>query len=89
MPQAIGDPDELSKFANQLAEYLNTLDTETSNLRSNFETLGDSWRDEKRAAFEEQFTALMAQIEQFKSSCDEQIPYLHNLAERLRDYLNS
>ena len=89
MPQAVGDPDELMKFANMLAQYISTLETETGNLAGGFANLGDTWQDEKRAAFQEQFEALMAQIAAFKTSCEEQIPYLQNLAERLREYLNS
>ena len=68
MPQAIGDPDELDAFANGLSQYLDTLETETSNLCGEFNALGDSWQDQKRAAFEEQFNTLMTQIEQFKNS---------------------
>ena len=89
MPQAIGDPEELKNFANMLAQYLNTLEVETSNLQGGFSNLGDTWQDEKRAAFEEEFSALMTQISQFKLACDEQVPYLNALAEKLQNYLNS
>ncbi len=89
MPQVIGDPEELMKFANMLTQYISTLETETGNLAGGFADLGDTWQDEKRAAFEEQFTALMAQIDSFKASCEEQVPYLQRLAAALIDYKNS
>ena len=89
MPQAIGDPEELRNFANMLAQYLETLETETNNLQNGFSNLSETWQDEKRAAFEEQFGALMAQIAQFKAASEEQVPYLLALAEKLQNYLNS
>lgn len=89
MPQVIGDPEELMKFANMLAQYISTLETETGNLAGGFADLGDTWQDEKKAAFEEQFTALMTQIDAFKASCEEQVPYLQRLAAVLNDYKNS
>ena len=52
MPMAIGNPDELMNFANGLEQYLRTLDEETGKLSAAFETLGESWRDEKRVQFE-------------------------------------
>ena len=89
MPQVSGNPEELIRFASALAHYLDSLEVETNNLKNSFGILGDTWQDEKRAAFEEQFNMLMGQIEQFKSSCDEQIPYLQSLAEKLQEYLGS
>ena len=39
--------------------------------------------------FEEEFNALTTQISQFETACNEQVPYLHALAARLQDYLQS
>ena len=89
MPQVFADPEELKNFANRLDQYITTLETETGNLAGGFANLGDTWQDEKKAAFEEQFTALMVQIDAFKASCEEQVPYLRRLADILIDYKNS
>ena len=80
------DPEELRNFANMLAEYINTLEDATNQIYGGFESLSDSWQDEKRNAFEDEFKVLIDQISQFKSSCEEQVPYLHNLANILDGY---
>ena len=90
MAQAIGDPEEIIKFANDLTRYVENLRSETGALSGSFSGLGDTWQDEKRAAFEEEFNALVTQISQFETVCEEQhIPYLHALAARLQEYLQS
>ena len=90
MAQAIGDPEEITRFANDLSRYVENLRSETGALGGSFANLGDTWQDEKRAAFEEEFNALVNQISQFESVCEEQhIPYLHALAARLQEYLQS
>jgi hypothetical protein len=52
-----------------------------------FANLSETWKDEKRNAFEESLTQLQAQLSQFENECEEQIPYLNQMATSLRDYL--
>ena len=90
MSQANGDPEEIIRFANSLSKYVENLRAETQSLSGSFSVLGDSWQDEKRDAFEEEYNALIDQISQFEAICEEQhIPHLHTLAARLQDYLQS
>lgn len=89
MAQAIADPDELDRFANELASYRDALGSETGRIQGCFSSLGDTWQDEKRTAFEDQFNELVGQISRFEEACDDCVPFLHSLAERLRDYLQS
>lgn len=89
MAQAIADPDELDRFASELASYREMLNSETGRIQGCFSSLGDTWQDSKRAAFEDQFNELVGQIARFEESCDDCIPFLHTMAERLRDYLQS
>lgn len=89
MAQAIGDPEELERFAHSLQQFIDSLNDATSNLNGAFSALGDSWQDEKRAQFEEEYNALLQQLRQFDENASEQIPYLTALAARLRDYLQS
>lgn len=89
MPQAIGDPDELERFAQSLGHFLDTLNEAVNNLNHSFNALGDTWKDEKRVRFEEEYTALLQQLSVFEANASEQVPYLHQLAGRLRDYLQS
>jgi len=89
MPQAVGDPDELERFAQALSHFIETLNEAVSGLNQGFGTLGDTWQDEKRAHFEEIYALLLQQISAFRESASEQIPYLLELASQLRDYLQS
>jgi hypothetical protein len=89
MTQAIGDPDELERFAHSLQHFVDSLNDEVGNLNGAFASLGDTWQDDKRARFEEDYNALVRQLHQFHANAEEQIPYLAALAARLRDYLGT
>lgn len=89
MAQAIGDPEELERFAHSLQQFIASLNDAVGNLNGAFASLGNTWQDQKRARFEEEYKALVQQLQQFNSNASEQIPYLIALASRLRDYLQS
>jgi len=89
MAQAVGDPDELERFAHSLQQFVDSLKDAVGGLNGAFASLGDTWQDEKRAQFEEEYNALVQQLMTFDSNASEQIPYLTALAARLRDYLQS
>ena len=89
MAQAIGDPEELERFAHSLQQFIDSLNDAVGNLNGAFSLLGDTWQDEKRARFEEDYNALLQQLHQFNANAEEQVPYLAALASRLRDYLQS
>ena len=87
MAQAIGDPEELERFAHALQQFIDSLNDAVGNLNGAFASLGDTWQDEKRMQFEEDYNALVQQLQQFNANASEQVPYLAALAARLRDYL--
>jgi uncharacterized protein YukE len=89
MAQAVGDPEELERFAYALQRFVDSLDDAVGNLNGAFVALGDTWQDEKRARFEDDYNALLQQLQQFNTNASEQVPYLAALASRLRDYLQS
>lgn len=89
MAQAFGDPEELERFAQALQQFVDSLNDAVGNLNSAFSSLGDTWQDEKRASFEEDYNSLVQQLHQFNANAEEQVPYLAALASRLRDYLQS
>jgi len=89
MAQAVGDPDEIERFARSLQQFVDTLNDAAGNLNGAFAALGNTWQDEKRARFEDEYNALVQQLRQFDANASEQIPYLAALAGRLRDYLQS
>ncbi len=49
MAQAIGDPEELERFAYSLQQFIDSLNDAVGNLNRAFASLGDTWQDEKRA----------------------------------------
>jgi uncharacterized protein YukE len=89
MAQAVGDPEELERFAYALQQFVDSLNDAVGNLNGAFAALGDTWQDEKRHRFEEDYHALVQQLQQFDANASEQVPYLVQLAARLRDYLQS
>jgi len=89
MAQAVGDPEELERFAYALQQFMDSLNDAVGNLNGAFAMLGDTWQDEKRLRFEEDYQALVQQLQQFDANASEQVPYLVQLAARLRDYLQS
>lgn len=89
MAQAVGDPEELERFAYALQQFVDSLNDAVGNLNGAFAALGDTWQDEKRLRFEEDYHALVQQLQQFDANASEQVPYLVQLASRLRDYLQS
>lgn len=89
MAQASADPDELERFAHSLQQFVDSINDALGNLNGAFASLGDTWQDEKRAKFEEEYNLLAQQLRQFDSNVSEQIPYLAVLAARLRDYLQT
>lgn len=89
MAQAIGDPEELERFAHSLQQFIDSINDAVGNLNSAFAVLGDTWQDDKRARFEEDYNMLLQQLYQFNVNAVEQVPYLAALASRLRDYLQS
>jgi len=89
MPQAIGDPEKLERFALSLVGFIDNLDVALSQLNQEFEALGETWQDEKRAQFEEEYDSLLQQLTSFRENTEDQVPHLQALASRLRDYLQS
>ena len=87
MAQAFADPEELERFAHSLQHFIDTLNDAMGNLNGAFASLGDTWQDEKRARFEEDYNALVQQLHQFNTNAEEQVPYLAALASDLREYL--
>ena len=89
MAQVAADPDELERFAHSLQQFVDSINDALGNLNGAFASLGDTWQDEKRAKFEEEYNSLAQQLRQFDSNVLEQIPYLAALAARLREYLQT
>ena len=89
MSQVVNNTEELDAFANQMLSFLETLKDATNSLNHSFGTLGESWQDEKRVAFEEEYRELLNVLSQFENSSLEKVEYLRIKSNQLRDYLGS
>ena len=87
MPQAIVDPDELRRFAQNLKQFNTELRERMAGLHGQFVNLGDTWRDQEHDKFAEQFEQTLRVIESFVESADQHIPFLFRKAERIEEYL--
>lgn len=87
MAMAIGNPEDIVNFSNALESYLNTITEETDRLNSAFQTLGETWQDQQRQSFEENYRQLLGALSNFKESASQQIPNLRTMADDLSTYL--
>lgn len=87
MAMAIGSPEDIFNFSNALESYLNTVTEETDRLNSAFQTLGETWQDQQRQSFEENYRQLLNALSGFKENAAQQIPHLRTMADDLSRYL--
>jgi uncharacterized protein YukE len=87
MPQAIVDPAELRRFAQNLKKFNGELHHGMSVLHGQLVALGDSWRDQEHDKFTQEFEETLRVIEKFIASCEVHIPFLVRKAERVEEYL--
>ena len=59
MAQAIMDPDEVRRFAEELKRFNADLQQKTGSLQARFAALGDTWQDAEHSKFADEFTQTM------------------------------
>ena len=57
MPQAIMDPEEVRRFAEELKRFNMDLQNRMASLQARFSALGDSWQDQEHTKFSEELTS--------------------------------
>ena len=55
MAQAIMDPEQVRRFAEELKRFNGDLQDKVASLQARFAALGDTWQDEEHAKFAEEF----------------------------------
>ena len=87
MAQAIVDPAELRRFAQNLKRFNGDVQANLSALHGQLLGLGDTWRDQEHALFLQEFEQTVAVLEKFLETADQHIPFLMRKAERIEEYM--
>jgi len=87
MSQAIMDPEQVRRFAEELKRFNADLQTRMSALQARFAQLSDTWQDQEQAKFAEEFKQTMKALNKFMESSNEHGPYLLRKAQRIEEYL--
>ena len=88
MSQAIMDPGEVRRFAEELKRFNVDLQDKISLLQARFVSLGDSWQDQEHSKFAEEFKQTMKTLRRFVEISNQHTPYLLRKAQRIEEYLN-
>ena len=83
------DPEEIESFAGTLRNFCEVVQDELNRLNSAFDYLSDSWQDVKQQQFAEMLGELTAQLYLFTEVSEDNVLYLMQQAERLREYLQA
>ena len=87
MSQAIVDPIELRRFAQNLKKFNTELEERLTSLRAQLHSLGATWRDQEHQKFVDEFEQQMRTLSRFVDATNQYIPYLLRKAERIEEYL--
>jgi uncharacterized protein YukE len=88
MAQAMMDPEQVRRFADELKRFNTDLQDRIASLQARFTALGDTWQDQEHAKFADEFRSTMKALKKFVESSNQQTPYLLRKAQRIEEYLN-
>jgi uncharacterized protein YukE len=88
MAQAIMDPEQVRRFAEELKRFNTDLQDKMVSLQARFAALGDTWQDQEHAKFADEFKQIMKALKKFVEVSNQQTPYLMRKAQRIEEYLN-
>lgn len=88
MSQAIMDPGEVRRFAEELKRFNSDLQNRIAALHARFAALGDTWQDQEHAKFADEFSQTMKALRRFLEVSERHAPYLLRKAQRVEDYLH-
>jgi uncharacterized protein YukE len=87
MSQAIVDPAELRRFANNLRKFNTELEERMTSLNAQLQALSATWRDQEHKKFAEDLEAQMKMLLRYMETTSEYSPLLLRKAERIEEYL--
>lgn len=88
MPQAIMDPEEVRRFAEELKRFNSDLQDRMTSLLARFAALSDTWQDQEHIKFAEEFKQTMKTLKKFVETSNQHTPYLLRKAQRIEEYLS-
>lgn len=88
MAQAMMDPEQVRRFADELQRFNRDLQNRMGALQARFSALGDSWQDQEHAKFADEFKQTMKAVRKFVEMSDQHVPFLLRKAQRIEEYLN-
>jgi WXG100 family type VII secretion target len=88
MAQAIMDPEQVRRFAEELKRFNSDVQDKVGSLQARFAALGDTWQDQEHAKFAEEFKQTMKALKKFVEVSNQHAPYLLRKAQRVEEYLN-
>ena len=88
MAQAIMDPEQVRRFAEELKRFNTDLQDKLVSLQARFAAVGDTWQDQEHAKFAEEFRQIVKALKKFVDVSNQQTPYLLRKAQRIEEYLN-
>ena len=87
MPQAIMDPSEVRRFAEELQRFNRDLQSRIGSMQARFAALGETWQDQEHSKFSDEFKQTMKVLKKFVEVSDQHVPYLLRKAQRIEEYL--
>jgi uncharacterized protein YukE len=88
MSKAVVDAEKLQQFAGNLNRFTQDLRERSVLIHQQFSRLSESWRDQEQEKFSEEFTLMLAALERFASSAEQQVPILLRKAAAIQQYLD-
>lgn len=87
MSQAIMDPAEVRRFAEELKRFNQDVQDRMLLLQARFQALGDTWQDQEHTRFGEEFQRTLRALLKFVEVSNQHVPFLMRKARRIEDYL--
>ena len=88
MSQAIMDPEQVRRFADELQRFNRDLQGQMGSLQARFSALSDTWQDQEHTKFSDEFKITIKALKKFAEMSDQHVPYLLRKAQRIEEYLN-
>ena len=88
MAKVIVEPDDVKRFARELARFREELGTGMTHITARMNALGETWRDQEHRKFADEFEQTLRVLARFDRSVAAHVPYLIRKAEKAQDYLD-